>query len=156
MKIINSQSRWQADEPKLRALLDHLLERAGGPAKASRPSDLTVILMDDAGITGINQALLDHEGPTDVITVRYDAIPGEEQPGDVAELYVNVERAVQLARRGWPAGRELALYLAHGCDHLAGEDDATPDQKMRMRRREMRWLREAETAGHNLAAILRP
>jgi rRNA maturation RNase YbeY len=112
--------------------------------------------MDDAGITGINEALLDHEGPTDVITVRYDAIPGEEQPGDVAELYVNVERAVQLARRGWPAGRELALYLAHGCDHLAGEDDATADQKIRMRRREMKWLREAETAGHNLEAILRP
>ncbi len=112
--------------------------------------------MDDAGITGINEALLDHEGPTDVIAVRYDAIPGEDQSGTVAELYVNVERAVQLARRGWPAGRELALYLAHGCDHLAGEDDATPDQKAQMRRRELKWLREAEKAGYNLEALLRP
>jgi len=155
MKIINSQNRWQTDEPKVRALVEHLLERAAGLAKESRPRELTVILMDDAGIAEVNEALLQHEGPTDVITVRYHAIPGEREEGDIAELYVNVERAVQLARQGWPAGRELALYLAHGCDHLAGEDDATSAQRRRMRRRELTWLREAEKTEHDWNALLR-
>ena len=40
------------------------------------------------------------------------------------------------------ADRELALYLAHGCDHLTGADDATPAGRARMRRRELGWLRE--------------
>ncbi len=110
--------------------------------------------MDDAGITEVNEALLHHEGPTDVITVRYRAVPGEPEQGDVAELYVNVQRAAQLSRRRWPAGRELALYLAHGCDHLTGADDATLVQRIRMRLRELRWLRNAERQGHELDAIL--
>jgi rRNA maturation RNase YbeY len=154
MKIVNNQNRWRTDEAKLRALVDHLLDRAEGLARDSRPRELSVILMDDAGMTEVNEALLHHEGPTDVITVRYHAIPGEPEQGDVAELYVNVERAAELSRRGWPAGRELALYLAHGCDHLAGEDDATPTQRRRMRRRELKWLREAEKTGHALNAIM--
>ncbi|MBL7075907.1 MAG: rRNA maturation RNase YbeY [Kiritimatiellae bacterium] len=135
-------------------MVEHLLDRAEGPAKESRPRELSIILMDDEGITKVNEALLQHEGATDVITVRYHALPGEDERDGIAELYVNVERAVQLARRGWPAGRELALYLAHGCDHLAGEDDATPVQRARMRRRELKWLREAEETGYELAAIL--
>ena len=118
--------------------------------QADLPRDLSIILMDDAAIAQVNQALLNHAGPTDVITVRYDAIPGAAEAGDSGELYVNVERAVQLGRRGWPAGRELALYLAHGCDHLTGEDDATPAGYSRMRRRELRWLREIEREGVRL------
>jgi len=154
MKIINNQNRWQTDEPKVRALVELLLAQAEGMAKENRPREMSVILMDDTGIAKVNDALLHHKGPTDVITARYHAVPGEPEQGDVAELYVNVERAVQLSRRGWSAGRELALYLAHGCDHLAGEDDATAAERMRMRRRELGWLREADSRGHELDAIV--
>jgi rRNA maturation RNase YbeY len=154
MKIINSQNRWQTDEPKVKALVDHLLGQAEGLLKEGPLRELTVVLLDDAGITEVNEALLDHEGPTDVITVRYRALPGEPEQDDIAELYVNVERAVGLARRGWPAGRELALYLAHGCDHLAGEDDATPEQRKHMRKRELNWLREAEKSGYELNGLV--
>ena len=134
-------------------LVARLLERADRLGRVGRPRELAIILMDDAAIAPINQALLNHAGPTDVITVRYDAIPGEAEAGDSGELYINVERAVQLGRRGWPAGRELALYLAHGCDHLAGEDDATAADYRRMRRRELRWLREIEREGVSLDLV---
>jgi ssRNA-specific RNase YbeY (16S rRNA maturation enzyme) len=74
-------------------------------------------------------------------------------PGDnhmhSAEIFVNVERAVVTAqkRNGWSASKELALYIAHGCDHLiSGENDANAAERMRMRRRELRWLREAPEA----------
>jgi len=71
-------------------------------------------------------------------------------PGDPVgmrgELLVHVERAWQVGsrRRGWSASRELALYIAHGCDHLNDAEDATPAGRQRMRRRELRWLRRVQ------------
>jgi probable rRNA maturation factor len=69
-------------------------------------------------------------------------IPGE--PGGlIGELFINVERAVRVAprRADWSADRELALYLAHGLDHLTGADDHAPEERARMRRRELAWLK---------------
>jgi ssRNA-specific RNase YbeY (16S rRNA maturation enzyme) len=82
------------------------------------------------------------DGATDVTTQRYDAMPGEEM-GVYGELYVNVERAISVSscRSIWGADKELLLYIAHGMDHLAGSDDFTEKDYLRMRRRELSWLR---------------
>jgi ssRNA-specific RNase YbeY (16S rRNA maturation enzyme) len=71
------------------------------------------------------------------------------------EIVVNVERAAEAGPGHWPRtrgdrsaiARELALYIAHGCDHLCGADDASRVDRLRMRRRELRWLRAAERDG---------
>ena len=108
--------------------------------------ELSLVLTDDAGISQINRQYLGRQEPTDVISFRYSSLPGED--GATAEIFVNVERAVLVApRHGGNPDRELALYIAHGCDHLTGEDDDTPAKRLRMRRRELRWLREAEQEG---------
>ncbi|MBR2839203.1 MAG: rRNA maturation RNAse YbeY, partial [Kiritimatiellae bacterium] len=88
------------------------------------------------------------EGPTDVITQRYDPMPGEA-PGVYGELYVNVDQALRAAprRRGWSPAKELLLYVAHGIDHLSGADDLDSAGYRRMRRRELGWLREVEGRG---------
>jgi len=50
---------------------------------------------------------------------------------------VSAETARRLARElGWQARHELAYYVVHGLLHLAGEDDGTPGERRRMRRRE--------------------
>ena len=105
--------------------------------------EVTVILQDDEGSDEAHRAIMDVCGATDVITQRYDAMPGEA-PGVYGELYVNVERAAVAApsRRNWNAEKELLLYVAHGMDHLAGEDDLDDAGYRRMRRRELKWLRE--------------
>ena len=104
--------------------------------------DVTIHLLDDAGIAPVNEAVMSHAGATDVITQRYDACPGEPE-GVIGELFVNVERAFTIQRRkGWTQERELLLYLAHGLDHLTGADDAMPSDRARMRRRELAWLRK--------------
>jgi probable rRNA maturation factor len=114
---------------------------------ASRSSllfrEVTIVLQDDEGSDEAHRAIMDVCGATDVITQRYDAMPGEE-PGVYGELYVNVERAVSAApaREGWSAEKELLLYVAHGMDHLSGEDDLDDAGRMRMRRRELKWLKE--------------
>jgi rRNA maturation RNase YbeY len=118
---------------------------------ASRSSllfrEVTIVLQDDEGSDEAHRAIMDVCGATDVITQCYDAMPGEE-PGVYGELYVNVERAASAApsRPGWNAEKELLLYVAHGMDHLSGEDDLDDAGRMRMRRRELKWLREFSEA----------
>ena len=142
--IRNNQRRYTLDLPAIRQLakaLAHLAQTGLGGEPTWQ--EVTLHLLDDKGITPINQAILAHPGPTDVITQCYAPIPGEP-PGLVGELFVNVAQAAQSAvrRAGWSVDRELALYLAHGFDHLTGADDATEPMRQRMRRRELAWLRK--------------
>ena len=112
--------------------------RIGVPFRA-----VTVILQDDAFSAEVHEAINGAKGPTDVITQRYDAMPGEAD-GVYGELYVNVDQALRVApkRRGWSVVKELLLYVAHGMDHLSGADDLRPADYDRMRRRELRWMKE--------------
>lgn len=107
--------------------------------------EVAIILQDDDFSAEVHEAINGVKGPTDVITQRYDAMPGERE-GIYGELYVNYERAMKAApkRRGWSEAKELLLYIAHGIDHLSGADDFERDDYERMRRRELRWLHESE------------
>ena len=141
--IHNAQRRFKLDA----AALKRLAAALAGLAQTRLPGEpawreVTIHLLDDAGIAPVNAAIMAHDGATDVITQRYEPCPGEPD-GLIGELFVNVERAVRVAprRAGWSADRELALYLAHGCDHLTGADDGTPAERILMRRRELTWLR---------------
>ena len=102
---------------------------------------VTVILQNDAFSAEVHEAINGAKGPTDVITQRYDAMPGEAE-GIYGELYVNTDQALRVApkRRGWSPAKELLLYVAHGMDHLSGADDLKPRDYDRMRRRELNWL----------------
>ena len=112
--------------------------RIGVPFRA-----VTIILQDDAFSAEVHEAINGAKGPTDVITQRYDAMPGERE-GVYGELYVNVDQALRVApkRRGWSPAKDLVLYVAHGMDHLSGADDLKPRDYDRMRRRELEWIRE--------------
>lgn len=111
----------------------------------SRPQvpwrEVTIHLVHDALSAEVNDAILGHEGPTDVITQRYEPFPGEPE-GLIGELYVNLDEAARMAEK---LGRttfeeEVVLYIAHGCDHLTDADDATPEERAAMRRRDLRWM----------------
>ena len=115
--------------------------RIGVPFRA-----VTVILQDDAFSAETHAAINGADGPTDVTTQAYEAMP-PEPPGVYGELYVNVDQARRAVprRKGWSPARELLLYVAHGMDHLSGADDLEPDDYERMRRRELGWLKETDT-----------
>ena len=110
--------------------------RIGVPFRA-----VTVVLQDDGFSAEVHEAINGAKGPTDVITQRYDAMPGEAE-GVYGELYANTDQALRVApkRRGWSPAKELLLYVAHGMDHLSGADDLKPRDYDRMRRRELNWL----------------
>jgi ssRNA-specific RNase YbeY (16S rRNA maturation enzyme) len=136
------------------------MARAGARRRMAAWGVVSVVLVDDGGIGRINRACFGRSGATDVISLTYAPVPGETD-GGAAEIIVNVQRAQEEGGRHWrqadragcsprpPRRRvaaclELALYLAHGCDHLTGATDDTPVLRRRMRQRELRWVRDAQ------------
>jgi len=120
-------------------------------------SELTLILADDDGIQDINKQCLGRDESTDVLSLHYTPIPGEKMQ-HCAELIINVQRAIESGLKppspsrgdtvvAWGECRELALYIAHGCDHLTGANDGDHQGSLRMRRRELRWLSLAHEEG---------
>ena len=112
-----------------------------------RWKEISIVLADDREISLINRKYLARQGATDVISFCFEPIPGDNGLF-TGEVIVNVQRAVEVAngtkkREQWDASRELALYIAHGCDHLLDESDYDPAGRRRMRRRELRWLKDA-------------
>lgn len=90
-----------------------------------------------------NADYVGHTGTTDVITFSYLDDPETLFPGDVGlELLISAEVAGRVGDRRADSNyaRELALYIAHGCLHAAGEDDLDPAARRRMRRREKQVL----------------
>ena len=118
--------------------------------------EVSIVLTDDDGIRNLNLEHLARYEATDVLCFLYDPMPGD-RGRSTAEIIVNVQRAVEEGnhretisvrnRRPWNRSRELALYLAHGCDHLTGANDTTRDKRAGMRRKELRWLKQAEACG---------
>ncbi len=106
--------------------------------------EVTIHLVHDKMSAEVNDAILGHEGPTDVITQRYEPFPGEP-PGLVGELYVNLDEAHRMSEKLGTTTfeEEVILYIAHGCDHLTDADDATPEERAAMRRRDLRWMHAA-------------
>lgn len=152
--VIDRQEAARVDrrcvEALVRRFMDHVMARP-----PHLPWDtVSVVLTDDAGIHAVNRDFLGHDYPTDVISFAFAPLPGADS-GMTGEIAVNVERAVRLGGRHGSAARELALYVAHGCDHLDGSDDATARDRRRMRARECRWLR-APAARALVASLLRP
>lgn len=107
-----------------------------------------IALLDDAAMCRANWSIFGKAGTTDVISLYYP--PANAAIVPAADVLVNVERALVEGRgalrgRNWSTACELALYVAHGCDHLCGADDNFPSARRRMLARERRWVR-AEAA----------
>lgn len=132
VEIENWQAKARIDAAAVRLAALRLAELAKAPVDY-----VTVIVTDDEGISPINEAAVGHVGPTDVITLFYEAIPGDDE-GASAEIVINVQCALEQnpENPSW----EFAYYLAHAFDHLSGRDDATPQTRTAMHRRERRWL----------------
>lgn len=103
----------------------------------------------------LNRRFSGHDETTDVLSFRFTDQPGMTGV-TLGECVVNAERALRVGPRYGGTARELALYIAHACDHLSGADDAGESQRRRMRQRELRWLREAAAQGALTEDIIKP
>jgi len=137
--IINRQSIRKPHAGKIKAAIKFFMDKA---ADGRDWKELSLVLTDDNGIRKIKRQFFDVDCVTDVISFAL-----RPQPADngrrTAEIVVNVERARLEGKKRRGMEHEFALYLAHGCDHLAGHDDRTVKDRTRMRRREQLWLKQA-------------
>lgn len=107
-----------------------------------------MVLTGHDEITQANREFFGKNRSTDVISFRCEPVPGEA--GTTGDLLVNVECAAETGPLHDGADYELALYLAHGFNHLSGADDDTPQRRAAMRRTETRRLKELKSETRNL------
>ena len=110
-----------------------------------RWGDISLVLMNNRGMKELNCRYFSRNESTDTISLRYNPIPGDSE-GLTGEVFVNVEEALAVGERRsttTPA-YELALYIAHGLNHLSGAVDTDDKSRRAMRRKERQWLTELE------------
>jgi probable rRNA maturation factor len=100
---------------------------------------ISLALVDDATIHGLNKRFLDHDEPTDVITFPLSGAGTKKIEG---ELVIGVEVAIRQAQeRGHEVDAEISLYVIHGLLHLCGYDDKKPKDAAVMRSKERHYLK---------------
>jgi len=113
-----------SDEALVRAVAEAALEAAGG-----RLDELSVVILGDEEMAGLNRRLLGRDETTDVL-----AFEAEHDPDAVrSEIYVNADAARrQGPEYGHSFQQELCFLVAHGVLHALGYDDADEDARSRM------------------------
>jgi probable rRNA maturation factor len=139
--LINRQKR-RLSLPAIRRLTVKLAAALQAADPDTAWQEVTLLLTDDSGIMQYNREFFGKDRATDVISFRSEPVPGED--GVTGDLIVNVDRAVQEGPNHDGISAELALYIAHGFNHLSGADDNTPAKRAAMRRTEMRRLAELQ------------
>jgi rRNA maturation RNase YbeY len=140
--IINRQNVRKPNAKKIKAAINFFMNQTAPDRPDANWSEVSLLLTDDTGIRKIKRQFFDVDCVTDVISFSLHPQPVDGKRR-TAELVVNVEQAGREGKRRRGFEHEFALYLAHGCDHLAGHDDRTIKERKRMRRRELRWLKMA-------------
>lgn len=161
LSIRNRQRVRPVDTALLRQIARHILLEE----LRIEQFELALHLVAAPEMARVNQAFLNHEGSTDVITFDYgeqfrvsgfefgvgnaaDAPPRLEtrdaklETKLSGEIYICLDDAVKQAkefRTSWQS--ELARYVIHGFLHLCGHDDLRPAARRVMKREENRLLR---------------
>ena len=94
-------------------------------------AEISILLLDDAEIAGLNRQYLRRDGPTDVISFpMHDKTPGPDvHPDILGDVVISLETADRQAR-GKRHGfyMETACLLVHGILHLIGYDHEGGDK----------------------------
>jgi probable rRNA maturation factor len=102
-------------------------------------AEISIAVVTDDRIHELNRQYLQHDYPTDVLSFILDY--DEEAHSLDGQIIVSADYAArEAARYGWTTDDELLLYVIHGCLHLVGHDDSTPEAKDAMRQAETRHL----------------
>ena len=98
---------------------------------------ISIILTNDKILLQLKNKYFQQDVLTDVITFNL------EEDGDPidGEIYISLNRVTENAREfKQDTDRELKRVIIHGCLHLLGYDDQTPEEKKTMTRMEDHYL----------------
>lgn len=110
---INQEGFPESPRERLEAAVRHTLEEERAPG-----AEISVTLLDDAGIRALNRDYLGEDRPTDVLSF---SLGDEDFP--LGDVYIGVEEARrQAAERGIALDEELVRLSVHGTLHVLGYD----------------------------------
>lgn len=99
-------------------------------------TDISYHFHDDKAIQALNQEVLDHDYPTDIITFDYSK--GKKLKVDMAIGYETIE--ANAADLGSEVLEEYCRVLIHGLLHCMGWDDRSDKERLLMREEEEKCL----------------
>ena len=105
-----------------------------------KEAEINVIIVTDEKIHELNLEFLQHDYTTDVIT-----FPLSENPLE-GEVYISADTARnQAVEFGVTLTEEILRLAAHGALHLAGDNDATPEEKKIMSTLETKYMHAGQS-----------
>ena len=111
---INRQDRHPAQLTRLQKLTDWLGRKLEACTAPDTWSEVSILLVDDEGITQTNREYFGKNRPTDVISFRYEPVPGEAPAysGDLVVLHPHPDLDWQRRTRGMPyRGTKVERFL---------------------------------------------
>ena len=112
--------------------------------KNQNTATISIILTTDKKLLQLKNQYFQQDLLTDVITFNL------EEDGDPidGEIYISLNRVSENAKEfKQDTGRELKRVIIHGCLHLLGYDDQTPEGKKTMTRMEDHYLSQPIVPG---------
>lgn len=134
IEVANEQATHVVDEKRLKKAVRNVLADA-----SIERGEISIAIVNDDRMHALNRQYLQHDYPTDVLSfvLEYD----ETSKSLDGEIIASADYAAREAPRyGWTANDELLLYVIHGCLHLIGHDDQTPEGLAAMRAAESKYL----------------
>jgi probable rRNA maturation factor len=106
-------------------------------------AELSILLLDDAAIAGLNHVYRGRPRPTDVLAFSLLEGAHADRRGDLlGDVVIGIETAARQARaRRRTLDDEVAKLLVHGALHLVGYDHLRSAEARRMRAQERRVWR---------------
>jgi probable rRNA maturation factor len=104
----------------------------GEGALGPEPTELSLVLCDDAFIRPLNATWREHDAATDVLSFPLD------EPDHLGDVVVSLETAGRRLSRDWALEDEVLFLLIHGLLHLLGHDHQDEDERRTMEAAEQR------------------
>lgn len=136
--LISNRSAVAVDLDFLRELARKVLSFE----KADTEAELSIVLVDEDEIQGLNAQYRGMDSLTDVLSFPQsrDNFEGPHLLGDVV-ISPQVAEAQAREYRHSPE-KEIAILLVHGILHLLGHNHETPDERLKMQKKEEKILND--------------
>lgn len=138
IEILQQQKLFSLHEEKVERYALWIMEQVERLDNSFNWTELSLVFMDDQ-IRDLNREWFKKDTVTDVISFAYPA------KASTGEVIVNAQQAFEEGKLRTSPDHELALYIAHGCHHLMGAEDDTPERKKSMLDLEQKWVEESIT-----------
>jgi rRNA maturation RNase YbeY len=139
MVEINNQTKNKVDLRLIERISEEFLK-----SRRKAGHELSIAIIGDAAMRKINRERRRIDKPTDVLSFR-----GEGKFfGEIILDYSQVKRQARELKKS--AGDELVFILVHGLLHLAGYDDRTEKERLKMIRLGEKFIRKLKVKNAKL------